>query len=43
MPPKAKGRDRRLQKGEEAALLKEAEEYGGLIQDIIIIALVGLR
>jgi len=39
MPPKGKGRDRRLQKGEEEALLKEAKEYGGLIGDIILIAL----
>jgi len=39
MPPKGKGRYRRLQKVEDEALLKEAKEYGGLIGGIIIIAL----
>ncbi len=37
MPPKGKGRDRRLQPNEETELLKAAKEYGGFIEDIIII------
>lgn len=39
MPPKGKGRDRRLQTNEENELLKAAKEYGGFIEDIIILAL----
>ncbi len=41
MPPKGKGkgRDRRLQPGEQERLLKEAKEYGGYIEDIIHLAL----
>lgn len=39
MPPKGKGRDRRLQSNEENELLKAAKEYGGFIEDIIILAL----
>ncbi|MCF6324862.1 MAG: site-specific integrase [Gammaproteobacteria bacterium] len=39
LPPKGKGRDRRLQLGEEERLLKEAKEYGGYIEDIIHLAL----
>jgi len=39
MPPKGKGRDRRLHDGEEEALLTTAKNYGGFIEDVIIIAL----
>lgn len=39
MPPKGKGRDRRLELGEEKALLEAAKDYGGFIEDIIILAL----
>ena len=39
MPPKGKGRDRRLELGEEKTLLEAAKEYGGFIEDIIILAL----
>jgi len=39
MPAKGKGRDRRLQPGEEKTLLKAAKAYGGFIEDIILMAL----
>jgi len=39
MPSKGKGRDRRLQSGEEDHLLKVAREYGGFIEDMILLAL----
>ena len=39
MPPKGKGRDRRLESGEEKKLLDAAKEYGGFIEDIIVLAL----
>ena len=39
MPAKGKGRDRRLKPGEEQLLLQAAREYGGLIEDLIIVAL----
>lgn len=38
-PPKGKGRDRRLQSGEEDRLLRAAREYGGFIEEIILLAL----
>jgi len=44
MPPKGKGRDRRLEPGEEDKLIKAAKEYGGFIEGIIILALeIGAR
>lgn len=44
MPPPCKARDRRLEEKEEQELIKAAEEYGGLIADIIIIAInTGMR
>ena len=39
MPSPSKSRDRRLEDQEEKTLLKAAHEYGGLITDIIIIAI----
>jgi len=39
MPPKGKGRDRRLQPGEQERLLTAAKEYGGFIEDLILLAL----
>ena len=39
MPPKGKGRDRRLEPGEETKLLEAATEYSGFIKDIIVLAL----
>ena len=39
MPPKGKGRDRRLEPGEEKKLLEAATEYGGIIKDVIVLAL----
>ncbi len=38
-PPAPKGRDRRLEPGEEEALLSACENYGGDIRDIVVIAL----
>ncbi len=44
LPPKGRARDRRLVKGEEELLLAEAKAYGGVLHDIIIIALeTGMR
>ena len=39
LPPKGKGRDRRLQPGEEDHLIKVARAYGCFIEDIILLAL----
>jgi integrase len=44
MPSPGKARDRRLEEQEEKTILKAAHEYGGLIADIIIIAInTGMR
>lgn len=44
LPLKGRARDRRLVKGEEELLLAEAKAYGGVLHDIIIIALeTGMR
>ncbi len=44
IPNQAKGRERRLQPGEEIKLIKEAKEYGGELENIIILALeTGMR
>jgi integrase len=44
LPKKSKARERRLQQGEEGALLKAAQEYGGYIGSIICLAIeTGMR
>lgn len=44
LPKKSKARDRRLEAGEEKRLLDAALEYGGMIHDIITLALeTGMR
>ena len=39
LPQKGKGRDRRLQPGEQDCLLQAAREYSGFIEDVILLAL----
>lgn len=44
LPPKGRPRDRRLNAGEEELLLMEAKTYGGLIHDLIVLAIeTGMR
>lgn len=44
LPSKGKSRERRLSDGEEQALLSAAETYGGVIYDIIVLAIeTGMR
>lgn len=44
LPVKGKARERRLRNGEEEILLRTAKEYGGVISDIIVLAIeTGMR
>ncbi len=44
LPPKGKARNRRLESNERKLLLQEAEKYGGVIRDVIEIAIeTGMR